>query len=240
MVVFGRNDRLTKTSEVRVALLHGLRANEVSLECEGQLPGGRLCSRDMAFLTNGRQWISFDAAAHSGSLELALKSAMITPPPLATYTHPTCGYSFQHLEDSTVTPADEQGGCDVVVRASPNDFVLVNVGDGGFDEGADEVDITQVTEMMAMEGGRSNPTVGSWVAFGKDRWKAARKVEFAALRGLRADDVPFRMHDENGNAGLAEESRAFLTNGRRWVAVTGNTHDTDNFDIILESVRLSP
>src|SRR5258708_2050370 len=82
---------------------------EVSLECERQRPGGGFCSRDMAFLTNGRQWISFDAAAHSGSLELALKSAMITPPPLATYTHPTCGYSFRHLEDSTVTPADEQG-----------------------------------------------------------------------------------------------------------------------------------
>ena len=239
ILVFGRSNQITKTSEIHVGALHGLRANEVLIECYGQPPGGRLCSRDMAFLTNGRQWVSFEAPAHSDWLELALRSAVVTPPPLATYTHPTCGFSFQYLADSTVTPSDEEGDCDVEVRASPTDAVHLDIGDGGFEEGAHEVSIFHMKEEMAPPRRQTDPPLGSWVAFGKGAWSPTLKIEFGSLRGLRADNVPYRMHNEHGNAGLAWESRAFLTDGRRWVVVAGDT-GTDNFDLILESVRLSP
>ena len=240
ILAFGRNDQITKTLEIHVAPLHGLRANGVRIECYGQPLGGRLCSRDIAFLTNGRQWVSFDSPARNDWLDVALKSAVVTPPPLATYTHPKCGYSFQYLADSTVTSSGEEGDCEVVVQAPHAGALHVDAGDGGFEEGADEVLMSRVTEGMEIPGRRPAPPAGSWICFGKGTWEPAAKIEFGSLRGLRAEDVPYRTHNEHGNAGLVSESRSFLTNDHRWVTVSGDAQSSDNFDVILETLRLSP
>src|SRR5205085_2710886 len=97
--------------------------------------GGRLCPRDIAFLTNGKRWVNLDSYAQSEAFELALRTLTIKPVMFCQYTHPQCGFSFRYLADWTVVEEDE--AC--TVRIEPVDPaagepVRVHVGEGGVED----------------------------------------------------------------------------------------------------------
>lgn len=242
VVVFGR-DRWSRTAEIHVGELEGRRANDVALACAGEPEGGRLCPRDLAYLTNCRQWVNVDSEARSAAFELALRSISINPPAVCTYTHPACGYSFRHPADWTVV--EDEDVCTVLVQppgddAVGGDSVRVKVGEGGFEEGAAGADFMRGTDEIA-EAYDAPQLIGAWVILGRELWSAGRPIATERLHGLRADDViSGRFHVRGASAGLGVSSVAFLSDGQRWVAVDGDTTRSDTFDIILESVTFVP
>jgi hypothetical protein len=138
VVVFGREKKSSRAVEIAVGDLEGLRANDVSLECTGEGEKGRLCPRDIAFLTNGTRWVSLDSDAKSETFELALRTVTFPAPATCTYTHPQCGYSFNYLADWTVVEEDEPCAVRVVPQGEGRgDPVQVKVGEGGLYEGAE-------------------------------------------------------------------------------------------------------
>lgn len=138
VVVFGREKKASRAHEIAVGDLEGLRANDVALECEGEAANGRLCPRDIAFLTNGKRWVSLDSYARSEAFELALRTLALPAPATCMYTHPQCGYSFKYLADWMVVEEDEPCTVHVVPQGDGRgDPVQVRVGEGGLYEGAD-------------------------------------------------------------------------------------------------------
>jgi hypothetical protein len=138
VVVFGREKKSSRAVEIAVGDLEGLRANDVALECEGEGENGRLCPRDIAFLTNGKRWVSLESYAQSEAFELALRTLSLPAPATCTFTHPQCGYSFKYLADWMVVEEDEPCAVRVIPQGDGHgDPVQVRVGEGGLYEGAD-------------------------------------------------------------------------------------------------------
>jgi len=248
--VEGRKAQKVTAFPIALGALHGMRANGVLLECEKEPDGGKLCEHDLAYLVQGNRWVNLQGYSHEAALELALKSVAILPPKSVTYVHPTCGYSFEHLTDWVVR-ADPDEKCGVVLV--PKDFekrlleewdvdidsVYVEAGTGGFEDGAREADFMHVTDLIA-EGYGDRVKLGSWVAFGRGASVVEpHAIELHGLRGLRADQIEVGFfHVQGGYAGLGEYSSAFLTNGKRWVVVSGPGHAIDSIDLALSSVAL--
>ncbi len=247
IVAFGRKGVWRRTTKIEVGDLHGLRAHNVALECEGEPEGGRLCDRDIAFLTNGRQWVSVDGYTNSEAFELALKSFSIEPPPLCVYKHPRCGYSFKYLAGWIVV--EDEDVCSVLVQPQDIekrledydvdiDTIRVKGGEGGFEEAAEEAGILRATEEVASSYGAPY-LAGAYVVFGRSGWSQGEPIESGELHGLCANHVLVgSYHRHGGYAGLGGMSFAFLTNERRWVVIKGNASRNDTFDIVLESLAI--
>jgi hypothetical protein len=228
--------------------LAGLRIDNLALDCTD---GGRLeparasCPGDLAFLGNGHRWANVTGPVKSAAFESILNSLAIPLPPMQTYVHPRCHYSFRHLASWVVTPVDD-GSCEVQLR--PMDFakrmarehvdrytISVDAGEGDFDTAAEESDLIQVTEEMALNG---ELKVGSWLALGRGAAKETPK-EFAraGLRGLRVDSLDVGCHFEQGGyAGLCPTAMAFLTDGKRYVRAGG--HPSLAYDDVIGSMTL--
>jgi hypothetical protein len=165
VVVFGREKKSSRAYEIAVGDLEGLRANDVALECEGAGEKGRLCPRDIAFLTNGKRWVSLDSYAKSEAFELALRTLAFPAPATCTYTHPQCGYSFKYLADWTVVDEDEPCAVRVVPPVDGRgDPVEVKVGEGGLYEGAE-------------------------ANAGNGAWESAEPFQAGKLHGYRAEAI---------------------------------------------------
>lgn len=168
---------------------------------------------------------------------------------LRTYVHPTCGYSFKHHLGWTVTRVKKHE-CRVLLRAPTYakdleesefdvDTIAIDAGPGNFDDGAEAAEFEKVTDETA-EQYHGDVKVGSWVVEGRfPSHRAATPISFHKLRGLRADEVDYRVHRTDGTyAGLGERSTAFLTNGKRWVTFDAPANVMQEMETALKSTTI--
>jgi len=171
--------------------------------------------------------VSLSCAAGEGNASQPLK-----------YDNQKCHYSFSYPANWRIAPNPIYVKSQCAVTLRPKDFddrikreenvdtytLVVDSVEGGFEKGATAV-------------GFEKDDKGQWIGFESEDTEKIQRGSSLGLRGT----FPWRYYSEGGEggyAGMGENPRAFLTDGKQSVTLNGYAQSEDAFDMVFNTIKV--
>ena len=174
-------------------------------------------------------------------------------PSLRVYVNKKCGYSFAYPSTWRIVPNPSDNEDESATMLRPRNYakvmkeydvdvytIVISSDEGGFEQGAEDAGFSFISESPDYDlGPREIEFVGEWVISGRQGiLSPSEPLTVGTYSGLQGSSTSGCFHEHGGYAGLCDVPLAFLTNGRRYVSVTGGAQ-SDPFDIIVKNICIN-